>query len=89
MLSWLPKSIPKNRLETPLLGRFRLLLPAAVFVAMAWAGFSQPAAALIIDSTNNIVTVESVADVGLMFDVIYSCDGIESGGETARAKKMA
>ncbi len=79
MVAWFQKLTPKNRLETPLLRRLRLLLPAAVFVAMASAGFSQPASALIIDSTNNIVTVEDENDVGLMFDVVYNCDGMLSG----------
>ena len=56
MLACIQKLTPKNRLETPLLRRLRLLLPAAVFVAMAWAGFSLPASASIITEIGTLIT---------------------------------
>ena len=77
--AWFQMLTARRWSETPLLRRLRFLLPVVVFSAMAWAGFGQPAAALLINPTENFVTVHGVGDVGLMFDVIYSCSGFVTG----------
>lgn len=70
MLAWFQKLTPKNRLETPLLWRLRLLLPATVFVAMAWAGFSQPASATVFQITVDV----NFGEVDASGDVLYTID---------------
>lgn len=57
-------------LRTPLIRKLRLFLPGAVLMAIAWAGFSQPAAAVVtvIDETTVNVT-----EVGDTFVVEYTC----------------
>jgi hypothetical protein len=72
MLTWFQKPTPKNRLETPLLRRLRLLLPAAVVVAMGSAGFGQPASAIIVSGTTDTEVagnpINSLTDPTFAFD---------------------
>ena len=79
MRAWKRKLTPNmNRLESPVLWRMRLLLPAAVFVAMGWAGFSQPASATLIGGTEvTSVTIDdtTATDGSFMFDIEFRLEG--------------